>query len=649
MTSSIIENESKLNKEDLKNIGEKDINTLINKLNLEYDNQQREEIIEELGLKSAETIELDNLINKSREKRRESKFANFYENVINLFTSPSELIVNILVEAKQKLTEYNEKRLSEEIEWVIKKIKHDDIYNINVNLMETVDKTKLKMGPEFEDTMKLLSEYSTDNFSRSKKEDIVAARKIGKTRLSIFSERKMKKNSFNTIVSPNNNYLSYVNNLMAISENKSPRARHNYSTNVPKEILEIKDESLNNSREEKKENSPIKQENFNTNPNPTDKITSNINNEITSKDSSSSINLKVTSVDIINPIPEVDEIKATDCIEKFNHIFDDYNFNIFDYISQNGRDCVLHNISYYIFNKYNLFLFVNHARFDSFLNKIKVGYDFLLPYHNELHAADVLQSSHIIAILSNLQAEMDLTILDMSGYFIAAIIHDYKHPGLNNNFHINKRSELSMRYNDISVLENYHVSSAFKLISQKNSNIFCDIQNEEYRVVRKRIVECVLATDMAKHAKEVARLKIKFENYKNSKSFDSYLVSLVSETSEESKFDRQQEILNFFIHCSDISNPAKSNDLCKKWTDLVMKEFFEQGDLEKSLNLPISFLCNRATTNIPQSQIGFINNIVMPCFNLLQQIAPKLNFLVTNLKANSEFWASELEKEKASG
>ena len=202
-----------------------------------------------------------------------------------------------------------------------------------------------------------------------------------------------------------------------------------------------------------------------------------------------------------------------------------------------------------------------------------------------------------------------------------------------------------MKYNDISVLENYHISCAFKVITQKNSNIFCDIQNEEYRVVRKRIIECVLATDMAKHAKDVARLKIKLENYKNSQINESYLVNLIRETSEESKFDRQQEVLNFFIHCADISNPSKSTEICKKWTDLVLKEFFEQGDLEKKSNLPVSFLCDRSTTNIPKSQIGFINNIVTPCFVLLNQIAPKLSFFLDNLKTNGKYWENEFNKQ----
>jgi hypothetical protein len=642
--TSTTEKDGKPAKEEVKNFGEEEINTLINKLNLDYDNKQREEIIEELGLRSTDKIQIDNLIYKSREKRRQSKFSHFYENVINLFTSPSELILNILVEAKQKLLDYNENRLSDEIEWVIKKIKHEDIYNINVNLLDNVDNNSIKMGPEYENTMKLLSEFSTDNFSRSKKEDIVAARKIGKNRLSIYSERRAKKHSFN-VVSPNINYNTniVIHSTSSVGEGKSPK--HAYNTVVHNNLLDLKEE--NNFTDVMNFNTPVKPENYNSNPLNSQGLENIINSNADGSSGNNAYTIKITNVDEISQINEEDEAKLT-LFEEIteNHIFDDTNFNIFEYMYNNGRDTVLHNLSSYVFNKYNLFLIVNQSRFDSFLNKIKVGYDFLLPYHNELHAADVLHTSHIFAMLSNLQIEMDLTILDLSGYFIASIIHDYKHPGLNNNFHINKRTDLSRRYNDISVLENYHISSAFKVISQNNSNIFCDIQNEEYRVVRKRIVECVLATDMAKHAKEFARLKIKFENYKNSKNNESYLVSLIRETSEESKFDRQQEVLNFFIHCADISNPAKANDLCKKWTDLVIKEFFEQGDLEKKLNLPVSFLCDRTTTNTPKSQIGFINNIVMPCFNLLQQIAPKLNFLIENLKINSKFWSDELDKER---
>ena len=541
------------------------------------------------------------------------------------------MIINILLEAKNKLLEYKEVILSEEIEWVIKKIKNDDIYNVNVNLFNDAEKNNSKLGSEFENTMKLLSEYSTDNFNRNKREDILKARKIGNKRLSLYSDSFKKFNliaSFDNLPNLSDKDVLITNNAnSAISANVNDS---NIFTTPIKSVENFKSSPLGIVSEEIQFNTPI-EKGENLNQNYYIKL-SNAGNE---EDISNSVK---------NPI-ELNLSKTTTLFQIENNLFDDINFNIFDYINSNGKGLILQNISNYVFNKYNLFLIINQVCFDSFLNKIKVGYDFLLPYHNEFHAADVLHTSHIIASLSNLQAEMDLTILDLSGYFIAAIIHDYKHQGYNNNFLINKRSDLSGRYNDISVLENYHVSSAFKVISQKNSNIFCDIQNEEYRVVRKRIVECVLATDMAKHAKEVASLKIKMENYKvTCKNNDSYLVNLVRDSSEESKFDRQQEVLNFFIHCADISNPAKLTQICTIWTDLVMKEFFTQGDLELSLNLPISFLCDRNTTNIPKSQIGFINNIVSPCFNLLFRISPKLSFFIDNLRINVEYWRNELEK-----
>ena len=47
---------------------------------------------------------------------------------------------------------------------------------------------------------------------------------------------------------------------------------------------------------------------------------------------------------------------------------------------------------------------------------------------------------------------------------IASVAHDIGHPGVNNTFLINSNDELAIRYNDISVLENHHASSLFKIL-----------------------------------------------------------------------------------------------------------------------------------------------------------------------------------------
>lgn len=54
-------------------------------------------------------------------------------------------------------------------------------------------------------------------------------------------------------------------------------------------------------------------------------------------------------------------------------------------------------------------------------------------------------------------------------------------------------------YNDKSVLENYHVAEAFKIMSTPAANIFARMSPEEFRTVRRFLIAWVLATDMTKH------------------------------------------------------------------------------------------------------------------------------------------------------
>ena len=82
------------------------------------------------------------------------------------------------------------------------------------------------------------------------------------------------------------------------------------------------------------------------------------------------------------------------------------------------------------------------------------------PYHNNLHAADVLQSCHWIISQTGLRDWMsDLEIFCL---LLSAIIHDYHHTGTTNNFHIQSTSDLAVVYNDKSVLENHHVAAFFR-------------------------------------------------------------------------------------------------------------------------------------------------------------------------------------------
>lgn len=63
---------------------------------------------------------------------------------------------------------------------------------------------------------------------------------------------------------------------------------------------------------------------------------------------------------------------------------------------------------------------------------------------------------------------------------------------------INAQTELALRYNDISPLENHHCSIAFRLFEDPNCNIFRNLPPESYKRIREGMIRCILATDMGK-------------------------------------------------------------------------------------------------------------------------------------------------------
>jgi hypothetical protein len=83
---------------------------------------------------------------------------------------------------------------------------------------------------------------------------------------------------------------------------------------------------------------------------------------------------------------------------------------------------------------------------------------------------------------------------------VSAMAHDVGHCGYTNSFHIKKKDELALRYNDTSVLENYHCSLLFELINEtETENIFRTVNYENYIKIRNIIITTILATDISNH------------------------------------------------------------------------------------------------------------------------------------------------------
>ena len=280
---------------------------------------------------------------------------------------------------------------------------------------------------------------------------------------------------------------------------------------------------------------------------------------------------------------------------------------------------------------------------EKFIQTVISGYDRVnVLYHNDFHAVDVMQTLFTILTVGRLPEKMKLSPIDVFAMLIGAVCHDLHHTGQNNTYHINARTKYAIRYNDISVLENFHIASSFKILSKDETNILKNFKEEEYKIIRKRIIEGILSTDMANHQKVLANVKAKIGEFQIDKG-----VNFNKIFKDETKlFDNQQIMLDMFLHCSDISNPAKPQRISTIWTQRVYAEFFKQGDLEKEKGLPVSLLCDRDTTDINKAMIGFINFVTKPSFEILVNIVPECNAYLSNMKQNLIFYENAVNKKE---
>ncbi|KAM7370268.1 hypothetical protein PAMP_011533 [Pampus punctatissimus] len=283
---------------------------------------------------------------------------------------------------------------------------------------------------------------------------------------------------------------------------------------------------------------------------------------------------------------------------------DMWSFDVFALNDASG-DHALKFVFYELLTRYDL---INRFKVPvsallSFVELLEVGYSkHKNPYHNLMHAADVTQTIHFLLLKTGMVHW--LTELEIFSTIFAAAIHDYEHTGTTNNFHIQTRSDTAMLYNDRAVLENHHVSAAYRLLQDDDDmNILSNLSKDDWREMRTLVVEMVLATDMSCHFQQIKAMK-----------------SLLQQPESIDK----PKALSLLLHTADISHPAKRWDLHHRWTTSLLEEFFRQGDKEAELGLPFSPLCDRKSTMVAQSQIGFIDFIVEPTFTVLTDMIEKI-------------------------
>ena len=322
-------------------------------------------------------------------------------------------------------------------------------------------------------------------------------------------------------------------------------------------------------------------------------------------------------------------------------------FNIFDLEKKVGHHNVLPIMGRTMLDSFGLIdeKIMPINKLNPFLISVANQYLTSTLYHNSLHGADITQTICLFFNNSNAEEVCHTQAIDLLSIIIAALGHDIGHPGLTNTFQINSLSDMAITYNDSSCLENFHLATLFKTIRKDDTNIFEKLSSPDFKKIRKRMISEILATDMAIHGKILNNIRSKIPDYllqeKNQNQDNTKMkkFELITDIkNEETTSEEKQALFDYFIHSADLGHNTKIFDISLRWVELLSNEFWLQGDKEKKMNLTISFLCDRETTNVPKSQVGFIGGFIIPTYNFLVIMFPTLSYTVENAKNNLNKW-----------
>ncbi|KAL0985555.1 hypothetical protein UPYG_G00158550 [Umbra pygmaea] len=246
------------------------------------------------------------------------------------------------------------------------------------------------------------------------------------------------------------------------------------------------------------------------------------------------------------------------------------------------------------------------------------------PFHNFRHCFCVTQMMYSMICICSLQ-EM-FTQVDILILMTAAVCHDLDHPDTTTRkthilltYQVNARTELAVRYNDISPLENHHCAVAFQILSQPDCNIFSSFDADTFKQIRQGIITLILATDMARHGEILDSFKIKVD------SFDF---------TDEEHVTCLKMVL---IKCCDISNEVRPMEVAEPWVDCLLEEYFMQSDREKVEGLPVAPFMDREKVTKPTAQIGFIKFVLIPMFEAVMKLFPQIeDVMVQPLRGSRE-------------
>ncbi|KAG2451386.1 hypothetical protein HYH02_003987 [Chlamydomonas schloesseri] len=369
------------------------------------------------------------------------------------------------------------------------------------------------------------------------------------------------------------------------------------------------------------------------------------------------------------PAPVLDEV------ERALALADEWKYDTW-HLAEVTKGHALSCLAFYLLHREGLIsqFRIKPTKLARLLRTIEQGYADN-PYHNSTHAADVLQTFHVLLRGAGLTTHYLDQVGLLAAYF-AAVVHDHGHPGLTADFLIATSDPLAVRYNDRSPLENHHGASFFSMLLQPDMNVLAHLAQHEKNAFRKQVIDLVMATDMKQHFTLLSHFNTAHHLPSYNKDVGPWALAAepvrpVKQSSTEqaaagvidgadqdvagaeaaASFDllgtfdpkplddtERTLTLQIMLKAADLGHLGEDVEVHQRWVRALEEEFFRQGDKEQALGLPISPLFDRTKQGVSKSQVGFYDFIALPLVHALASAFPGARPLLACYVTNYDHW-----------
>nr|XP_037839170.1 rod cGMP-specific 3',5'-cyclic phosphodiesterase subunit beta isoform X2 [Chlorocebus sabaeus] len=216
-----------------------------------------------------------------------------------------------------------------------------------------------------------------------------------------------------------------------------------------------------------------------------------------------------------------------------------------------------------------------------FLFSISKGYR-RITYHNWRHGFNVAQTMFTLLMTGKLKSYY--TDLEAFAMVTAGLCHDIDHRGTNNLYQMKSQNPLAKLHGS-SILERHHLEFGKFLLSEETLNIYQNLNRRQHEHVIHLMDIAIIATDLALYFKKRAMFQKIVDESKNYEDKKSWVEYLSLETT------RKEIVMAMMMTACDLSAITKPWEVQSKVALLVAAEFWEQGDLERTVldQQPIEF------------------------------------------------------------